>query len=61
LLGRIQIHGFSIAATACTQNKAEAAVKCGRFKHEIALVTIKLVKGDMVVCNIRAGHRTALR
>src|SRR6266853_1426184 len=32
-----------------SQNKAEAAQKAGRFKHEIAPVTIKARKGDIVV------------
>jgi acetyl-CoA C-acetyltransferase len=32
-----------------SQNKAEAAIKAGRFKDEIAPVTIKTRKGDVVV------------
>jgi acetyl-CoA C-acetyltransferase len=32
-----------------SQNKAEAAMKAGRFKDEIAAVTIKSRKGDVVV------------
>ncbi len=32
-----------------SQNKAEAAMKAGRFKDEIAAVTIKSRKGDIVV------------
>jgi acetyl-CoA C-acetyltransferase len=32
-----------------SQNKAEAAMKSGRFKDEIAAVTIKTRKGDIVV------------
>src|SRR5258707_13387634 len=32
-----------------SQNKAEAAQKAGRFKDEIAPVTIKARKGDIVV------------
>jgi len=32
-----------------SQNKAEAAVKSGRFKEEIAPVTVKSRKGDVVV------------
>ncbi|MBV9289702.1 MAG: acetyl-CoA C-acetyltransferase [Hyphomicrobiales bacterium] len=41
-----------------SQNKAEAAQKAGRFKEEIAPVTIKTKKGDVVVADdeyIRAG------
>jgi acetyl-CoA C-acetyltransferase len=34
---------------AASQNKAEAAMKAGRFKDEIAPVTIKSRKGDIVV------------
>jgi acetyl-CoA C-acetyltransferase len=34
---------------ASSQNKAEAAMKSGRFKDEIAPVTIKTRKGDIVV------------
>ena len=36
---------FAVAS----QNKAEAAQKAGRFKDEIAAVTIKTRKGDVVV------------
>ena len=36
---------FAVAS----QNKAEAAVKAGRFKDEITPVTIKSRKGDVVV------------
>ena len=36
---------FAVAS----QNKAEAARKAGRFKDEIALVTVKTRKGDVVV------------
>jgi len=32
-----------------SQNKAEAAMKSGRFKDEIAVVTVKSRKGDIVV------------
>src|SRR5207237_1502222 len=32
-----------------SQNKAEAAMKAGKFKDEIAAVTIKSCKGDVVV------------
>ena len=45
---------FAVAS----QNKAEAARKAGRFKDEIAAVTIKTRKGDVVVENdeyIREG------
>lgn len=45
---------FAVAS----QNKAEAAKKEGRFKHEIAPVTIKTRKGDVVVSDdeyIREG------
>jgi acetyl-CoA C-acetyltransferase len=45
---------FAVAS----QNKAEAAQKAGRFKDEIAPVTVKGRKGDVVVENdeyIRAG------
>ena len=44
-------------AVAC-QNKAEAAQKAGQFKDEIAPVTVKTRKGDVVVDQdeyIRAG------
>ena len=36
---------FAVAS----QNKAEAAQKAGRFKDEIAPVTVKTRKGDIVV------------
>jgi len=45
---------FAVAS----QNKAEAAQKAGRFKDEIASVTIKGRKGDIIVADdeyIRAG------
>jgi acetyl-CoA C-acetyltransferase len=37
------------AFAAASQQKAEAAVKAGRFKDEIAPVTVKTRKGDVVV------------
>jgi len=42
---RQQQDEFAVAS----QNKAEAAVKAGKFKDEIASVTIKSRKGDIVV------------
>jgi len=42
---RQQQDEFAVAS----QNKAEAAMKSGRFKDEIATVTIKSRKGDIVV------------
>jgi acetyl-CoA C-acetyltransferase len=42
---RAQQDAFAVAS----QNKAEAAQKAGRFKDEIAPVTIKTRKGDVVV------------
>ena len=42
---RAQQDEFAVAS----QNKAEAAMKSGRFKDEIAPVTIKSRKGDVVV------------
>src|SRR5215468_5356031 len=42
---RAQQDAFAVAS----QNKAEAAQKAGRFKDEIAPVTIKSRKGDVVV------------
>ncbi len=42
---RAQQDEFAVAS----QNKAEAAQKAGRFKDEIAPVTVKSRKGDMVV------------
>src|ERR1700752_3591580 len=42
---RAQQDEFAVAS----QNKAEAAQKCGRFKDEITPVTIKSRKGDVVV------------
>jgi len=42
---RQQQDEFAVAS----QNKAEAAMKAGRFKDEIAPVTIKTRKGDVVV------------
>ncbi|MDQ2078801.1 acetyl-CoA C-acetyltransferase [Xanthobacteraceae bacterium Astr-EGSB] len=42
---RAQQDEFAVAS----QNKAEAAMKSGRFKDEIAPVTIKTRKGDVVV------------
>jgi acetyl-CoA C-acetyltransferase len=51
---RQQQDEFAVAS----QNKAEAAQKAGRFKDEIAPVTIKTRKGDIVVADdeyIRAG------
>jgi acetyl-CoA C-acetyltransferase len=42
---RVQQDEFAVAS----QQKAEAAQKAGRFKDEIALVTIKTRKGDVVV------------
>src|SRR5690242_18927973 len=42
---RRQQDGFAVAS----QNKAEAAIKAGRFKDEVAPVTIKSRKGDIVV------------
>jgi acetyl-CoA C-acetyltransferase len=44
-IGREQQDRFAVAS----QNKAEAARKSGRFKDEIAPVTIKTRKGDTVV------------
>jgi acetyl-CoA C-acetyltransferase len=42
---RAQQDAFAVAS----QNKAEAAMKAGRFKDEITAVTIKSRKGDIVV------------
>src|ERR1700758_476450 len=42
---RAQQDGFAVSS----QNKAEAAQKAGRFKDEIAPVTVKTRKGDVVV------------
>ncbi len=42
---RQQQDEFAVAS----QNKAEAAIKAGRFKDEIAPVTVKSRKGDIVV------------
>ena len=42
---REQQDAFAVAS----QNKAEAAIKAGRFKDEIVPVTIKTRKGDVVV------------
>ena len=42
---RAQQDEFAVAS----QNKAEAAQKAGRFKDEIAAVTVKTRKGDVVV------------
>ena len=42
---RAQQDAFAVAS----QNKAEAAQKAGRFKDEIAPVTVKTRKGDVVV------------
>jgi acetyl-CoA C-acetyltransferase len=42
---RAQQDDFAVAS----QNKAEAAMKAGRFKDEITPVTIKTRKGDVVV------------
>ncbi len=39
------------AFAAASQNKAEAAQKSGRFKDEIAPVTVKTRKGDIVVAD----------
>src|SRR6185503_13916768 len=44
-IGREQQDRFAVAS----QNKAEAAKKSGRFRGEIAPVTIKTRKGDTVV------------
>ena len=44
-LTRDEQDAFAVAS----QNKAEAAQKAGRFKDEIAAVTIKTRKGDIVV------------
>ena len=44
-LSREEQDAFAVAS----QNKAEAAQKAGRFKNEIAPVTIKTRKGDVVV------------
>jgi acetyl-CoA C-acetyltransferase len=53
-LGREEQDRFAVAS----QNKAEAAQKAGRFKDEIAPVTIKTRKGDTIVSDdeyIRPG------
>ncbi|KRB85694.1 acetyl-CoA acetyltransferase [Sphingomonas sp. Root710] len=53
-IGRAEQDGFAVAS----QNKAEAAQAAGRFKDEIAPVTIKGRKGDTIVDQdeyIRAG------
>jgi len=53
-LSRDEQDAFALAS----QNKAEAAQKAGRFKDEIAPVTLKTRKGDVVVENdeyIRLG------
>src|SRR6516164_3214531 len=42
---RAQQDEFAVAS----QNKAEAAQKAGKFKHEIVPVTVKTRKGDIVV------------
>jgi acetyl-CoA C-acetyltransferase len=42
---RLQQDEFAVAS----QNKAEAAQKAGRFKDEIAAVTVKTRKGDVIV------------
>src|SRR4030081_3937835 len=44
---RAQQDAFAVAS----QNKAEAAQKAGRFKDEIAPVTIKTSKGDIIVAD----------
>src|SRR5437764_6777390 len=44
---RAQQDAFAVAS----QNKAEAAQKAGRFQDEIAPVTVKTRKGDLVVDN----------
>lgn len=44
-IGRDEQDSFAVAS----QNKAEAAQKAGRFKDEIAPVTLKTRKGDVVV------------
>ena len=54
---REQQDEFAVAS----QNKAEAAQKAGRFKDEIAPVTIKGRKGDTVVDARRIHPRTAPR
>ncbi len=46
-LGRDEQDAFALAS----QNKAEAAQKAGRFRDEIAPVTLKTRKGDVVVDN----------
>ncbi len=53
-IGRDEQDAFAVAS----QNKAEAAQKAGKFKDEIAPVTLKTRKGDVVVDAdeyIRAG------
>ena len=45
IVKRLKEAGFAVAS----QNKAEAAQKAGRFKDEIAPVTVKSRKGDIVV------------
>ncbi|PWC41451.1 acetyl-CoA C-acyltransferase, partial [Azospirillum sp. TSO22-1] len=44
-LTREEQDAFAVAS----QQKAEAAIKAGRFKHEIVPVTIKTRKGDVVI------------
>lgn len=46
-LSREELDQFS----ASSQNKAEAAVKSGRFKDEIAAVEIPQRKGDPIICD----------
>jgi acetyl-CoA C-acetyltransferase len=57
-ISRQEQDAFAVAS----QNKAEAAQKSGRFKHEIAAVTVASRKGDVVVEQdeyIRAGTTLA--